>query len=1247
MNTPSQKAKSSNSSFNEFQNIYPVSKTLGFRLVPDPSTLEFIKKNDFIPSANTLNEDYTILKGAADRIHRRFIEDTLTKLRLPYPILQEYLDATQQEDKEKREKLLSETTKKLKDIISKAFKEARYDDKDSFLSALAGEKLLKNLLPEEVNNDAEKEALARLRRYTTYMRPYFEARARLYSDDSKGHTIPNRIIDDNLPIVLANIKAFEKLPDTVIDGVRPVFEAVKPAWAQDVREVFMLSYACLLNAQSAIDAYNTLIGGISNEDGTRLQGLNELINLHNQQLDASHKKEALPRIKKLKKQILSEAGTFSWISEAIENDEQVVSRLDAVKQALSSFDYSSILNIEETDTTAVFIRADRLNNFSHDIWGDWRLAATAIKDQLREQTPRKPRESETGYEKRIDKDFKNIPHFSLATLLDAMHAKCIAADLSAFTHRAEELISNVNSYRALMDEHLAALESENALRNQRTGKGEVNARTLIKQWLDALMSLCGMTEYFTYTNGAEIVDAKWYADTVDEWIDFRPVLKGAYNTIRNYLTKKPFSTDKLRIYFGAPSLLAGWADSKVPESRGVILKKDDTPYLGIVIDKKLFDEAPLDMGSPWRKLNINRIAGASKSLAKVFQDSTPDGSGNLAIYKPSKEVYELYLATKRKERTSSSYTPDEVKMMVEFFQHCLQTKPSWKDMNIQTRPAGEYKSMNEFFEDIDKQDFAPSLSPIRQSFIEDAVHDGRLLLFQITCQDMSAAHHGKDGNYKVILEELLSERNMQEHNIKLLGDAAIYFRKSSLVRKVTHPAGVPIANKNPDAKTPTRTLAYDIIKDRRYTEDRWMLHLPVMLNPKADSKGERTINNRVRAYMREHPEMYVLGINRGERNLLSVAVTAPDGTIVEQRNLNIFDGYDYRKALAKREGERKAQQQGWEQQTAIKDLKKGYLSRAIGEVVRLVKKYNCAIALESLDMAFRSGRQKFERQVYATFEAALIGRLGFLMDKEDADRTQTVLQLTRIGQTAEERTKWSQNGIVFFLSPAWITKTDPITGFANRLNTHYENAEKAKDFVRAFDLIRYNPTTDRFEFHFRYESFPAGKNAGDPKRTWCVETYGERIENTSDEKTGSPKDIHHDITTEFKTLFNEQSVNYLTGKDIRDEICAKLSATAWNEFYKCLRLTLQNTNWDSDTREYSVIGCTTLNGRFFDSRYAPETMPKDADISAARCLAMKAHMAMRNIRDYDEQNPPRTNTGKIVPVKTYVTDDEWFLYVQE
>ena len=77
-------------------------------------------------------------------------------------------------------------------------------------------------------------------------------------------------------------------------------------------------------AQSGIDFYNTVIGGISTET-EKVQGLNEKINLARQQLPAEEKNKLRGKMVVLFKQILSDRGTSSFIPVGFNNNEEVYS----------------------------------------------------------------------------------------------------------------------------------------------------------------------------------------------------------------------------------------------------------------------------------------------------------------------------------------------------------------------------------------------------------------------------------------------------------------------------------------------------------------------------------------------------------------------------------------------------------------------------------------------------------------------------------------------------------------------------------------------------------------------------------------------------------------------------------------------------------------------------------------------------------------------------------------------------------
>lgn len=1208
--------KNNTAAFDSMKNLFPVSKTLAFNLIPVGDTYKNMIKNDVFKIAQQQHNDYETLKAACDRLHRDFIDRVLIPFRLKYhstaesDSIQEYVAAFLTEIKkddaagrEKREKALEKIASNLKKSIEGAFEAHKYGN-ENMLNLLKSQNLLKKILPEEELSEEEQAALKRMMNYTTFFRDYFETRDRMYRAKQNGITIPNRIIEDNLPVHIGNIHRFAELPQEIKDGIKPLVGQYALQLQADMPEdVFCASYFSLLCSQNSIDTYNLIIGGKSLEDGTKIQGLNELINLYNQKRGTEVK-----QFKKLKKQILSEGRSFSFIPEAMKEDKEVVDAMEAINKEHLKL-AASIQGVGCVDLTKVYVSAgEGLTSFSLKIYGRWNLAGRCLANAFADANPPKTGKMTKSHAENVSKLFKKIKYFSVAEIADAVtkyseggfEEKNFASFIDEYIHKPLVTLS------ATHDAYTKSYENDPA---QKLGEDSSEAGKKIKVYLDTLMDVCKTLHCFTDENGTLSRDERFYLDYVEPFEEFGEMLIPAYNKIRNYLTKKPYSTDKLELTFSNPTLMGGWDINKISTNRTVILREGDDLYLGVLPKgvNNIFDDMPQSNSSTMKRMNFKLIAGAAKALAKVgFQGKDPAAIPPVA--------YNAYIREKDKDKRT--YSHEEESALIDYYKTVIRNNRDWDILNIQLKETVEYPTLGSFYEDVDRQCYVLRYEGISRSGIEKAVEQGALYLFRISCQDMLAAHHGKDGNYKNLLYAALSED--KSLRVRLCGMGTIYRREASIKRHITHPAGVPMTNKNPDAQTPTRTLHYDLIKDRRFTEERFALHLPVQINPDAPSKGYFSVNEHVRSIICKNKDMYVLGINRGERNLLSIAVTAPNGTIVEQRNLNIFDGFNYREKLAGREAERQSDRQAWRAIREIKNIKSGYLSRAIGEIVRLVKKYNCIIAMENLDLAFRSARQAFEKNVYQQFEADLITKLGLLMDKNDERRSENALQLTNPNGSVSDRINKAQNGIVLFMNPAWISMTDPLTGFVNRLDTRFKTIKDAAEMITKFDTILYNNKTGRFEFCFRYgQVLTPDKEAGDPSKRWIIQTYGERIENvfeqTDENQKGKWVDKHYDITAEFKKLLSDNGVDYEKGRDIIPELHGK-SQDFWKEFLKLLRLTLQLTNWDSEKKEFSVRGCTAMNGKFYDTDDAPEGMPKDADALAAWNIARKAHIVINEMR---------------------------------
>lgn len=1239
--------KTNQGTISAMKNLFPVQKTLAFRLVPVGKTLQNIEDNGIIGQAEQLEKDYTVLKAAADRVHKRFIEETLSKFHLDYLAIDEpgsiseYAEAFYEKAGEKE---LKRRGGLLKDKIGKAFLKAVYDKDTTMLRALSGKLLIEEILPKENLSAEELDSLSRMKDYTTYMRPYSTIRSRMYDSKQAGLTIPNRIIDDNLPIHLKNVKLFERLPGEERQKLAPLFRelAGRMTWAFEPSDVFTVSAFSCLCPQSAIDLYNTLIGGIALKGGSRLQGVNEIINLYNQ----AHAKEEgfhkLQKLEKLKKLILSDHESLSWLPEKFEDDSEL-------KEALVKLEEEFRKNVplkdflratENADPNQVLVDAKKLSDFSFACTGRWDAFEEFIKLKLREENPMKKREKENRYNERINKLFEKYQNPTVGELRglaekyggEGMEQN---VDLRVYVNKGiiAPLTKSGSDFKAMMD-FIGSMGPDEKLGQTRKDEKE-NARTYIKAWLDGLKKAKHSVELLSCGTGAEDLDFGFYETIFNPMMAFAEHLGKVYNMTRNYLTKKPYSTDKLQLYFGSPTLLGGWDRNKEDSNRGILLQSGKDKFLAILDEKAktLFkDPRAYDGNSDLKRMVNKYIPNPYRMLPKVgFPPS------DQTRYNPSEEVLTLYNSDKK----TADYSRHEVSIMVDFYKHVLATYSEWADLPFELKPSGEYITLNEFFLDVDRQAYYIGWKGVSRPFVERAVEKGDLYLFKITCQDMSEAHHGIDGNYKAILDEAFSERNARETAIRINGGAAIYFRKASITPAVvTHPKNIPIANKNPRTKNPTRTLPYDLIKDRRFTENRFALHLPVTLGPDAQKDGAKNVNEKVKEIIRANHGMYVLGINRGERNLLSIAVTAPDGTVVEWDHLNIFDNFDYRDKLARVEGERDQARKDWNVINGIKNIKKGYLSRAIGEIVRLVKKYNCVIALENLDMEFKRGRQQFEKNVYQQFERDLVGRFVMLMDKKDEDRTRTALQLASPGETMEKRTSFTQNGIIFFMSPSWITKTDPLTGFVNRLNTYYENNEKAQKQLDGYESFRYVPKEKMFALSFRYAKANPAKEAG-PDKLWTVYTHGNRSKLSEDKKTY----VTVNATEEMAKAFNGEGIDYADGRELLP-LMKERSARFYKEFFAALRLTLDNRIWMKETCH--LVSCTKASdGSFFDELTDTKTAClKDADTNAAWNIARKCHMVLRNIRNFVPDETLGPDGKKLKDPRMVVSDTEWFNKVQ-
>lgn len=69
-------------------------------------------------------------------------------------------------------------------------------------------------------------------------------------------------------------------------------------------------------------------------------------------------------------------------------------------------------------------------------------------------------------------------------------------------------------------------------------------------------------------------DMEFYSE-LDELNEDMSEIVNLYNKVRNYVTQKPYSQEKIKLNFGSPTLADGWSKSKEFDNNAIILIRDE------------------------------------------------------------------------------------------------------------------------------------------------------------------------------------------------------------------------------------------------------------------------------------------------------------------------------------------------------------------------------------------------------------------------------------------------------------------------------------------------------------------------------------------------------------------------------------------------------------------------------------------------------------------------------------------------
>jgi CRISPR-associated protein Cpf1 len=1282
----------------QFTQQFSISKTLRFELKPIGETADYITdfKSSFLKDIVLQDKqravEYQATKRIIDDYHRDYIEHCLTtpadletgELFINPEDMGNAFSYYEQYRQNHKDKVLAKNWESTQESLRKKLVKAFVNQKELFDQTLFKE-LLPNWLKDKGTFEANKDAIESFNKFTTYFTGFHENRKNMYSAEEQSTAISYRLMNENLPRFFSNYVLYKqiksKYPELILTVDDELLQVLK---VSHLDAVFTPGFFLRLLTQTNITAYNTLLGGLTQATGEKIKGLNEQINLYRQQ--KALKASELGLFTPLYKQILSDIETHSFIPEAFADDADLLNTLKKFNEEFARKAetlQAQALALKETDFSKTYIKNQSLSDLSHKLFANWStingaLASYAEKtlypnDKADGTASKKVQDSREAF---LKQDVYNLQEINQALnqyiqTLDQSTLESKPATenpvLEYFTNQSTHCLALIQSQISEVAPVLASTELSKNKRlpseDQPEGGAGFQQVQKIKALLDAYLDLAHVFKPLHLVKGRKVldipdIDQSFYTQFEESYRDFEQPVVELYNKARNYLSQKPFKTDKIKLNFASPTLLNGWDINKEEANKSILLKKNGQYYLAIMHPKhnKLFNDIePTDnQSNTYEKVNYKLLSGANKMLPKVFFSKK-----GLENYPAPAEILSIYESGAFKK--GESFNLASCHKLIDFFKEKIpkyrvdqHDKHGWAVFGFDFSPTQSYQDISDFYREVESQGYKLWFNQVSESYINQCVSEGKLFLFQIYNKDFSTHSKGSENLHTMYWKALFDEQNLKNVIAKLNGEAEIFFREHSIKAqdRIVHKAGEAIANKNHNNPKAHSQFEYEIVKDKRYTKDKFQFHVPITLNFK--SANPTRFNDKINQALAQSDQVNVIGIDRGERHLLYYTVVNPQGHIIEQGSLNQIEtdqqyNIDYHHKLDQKEKEREQARESWASVENIKELKAGYLSQVVHKLAQLIVKHHAIVCLEDLNTGFKRGRFKVEKQVYQKFEKALIDKLNYLVFKQnkagEAGSVLNAYQLT--APFTSFRDLGTQTGILYYVRADYTSKIDPATGFIDFLKPNYISLSQSKTFFEALDYVHFDSANHYFKFGIDYQKIQPNREWGDYKTQWEICTHGNSRFYNKKTTNGNWQTEVVDVTAELKALFAQEAISFEMGQDIKQSIAQVKNTNFYKTLFWLLRTTLalrySKTGTDED---YILSPVADENGVFFDSRKATEQQPKDADANGAYHIALKGLWNLEQIKQHDWSGEKPKSVNLRMKNETWMTFAQTKAYQQ-
>ncbi|MBR2230802.1 MAG: type V CRISPR-associated protein Cas12a/Cpf1 [Prevotella sp.] len=1250
------------STLEHFVGKYQVQKTIRFDLLPTEKTKRILEGNGkrsklLLEADKKRAVDFIIAKDVIDRYHRHFIDSVLDSIK---------------EDSNIRELLKSCSTEAGKTELRKKIAEAFQND--SQYNILFGKKLFAKKGKEEsdeesklysfAKNKSEKAALDSFENFTLFFDGYHKNRKNMYVSEKQTTAIAYRIVNVNLPKFEGNIEIFAKIKNSALATQLSKNKGLKNLLkGKTCEEIFLLGYFVNVWKQSDIDIYNEIVGVINTD-----------IKLFNDKL--SDRKLEIPLMKRLFKQILGykEDENDNWTLRGFESDNELLATIGQFYKIYDTEIATSLRNLLEListfDLSGIYIHQKSLRVISKVLLGD----GYAIPRLL---MPQKDNESDEDYYDRIKKGNKSftIGSINKKTKIDISHYFSNHSFMS-FCENEENECKKVDVFETIQTAYDDAKEIINSAKTcPPKGLSSTDNERKLKSLLDSMKTLQHFIQPLLGKGDEKKKDWGFYNEFNEMWEKMLQ-LNILYDKVRNRMSQKLFSKDKVKVIFDVKrDFLKGWTDSKTDNSDngtqygGYLFRKSNAIgeydyYLGIsknahILRRKNGAHGEFErlefyqlksrtiyqnsyVGSNSYEEDKNKLMETIETFIKKI--SQHEGNDNLwAEIKKGNTPKAMIAAIK--EPILSELLKDEDFAIVnkEVTNNLKNTLLSLTRIpKTQEYKDKEYTMFTEVMDDIEficSQERVFDYFFVEDEEINAAQNDvdKPLLLFKISNKDLSFAETSSAGkrisrgteNLHTMYFKALMEG---QQNVFDLGSGQIFFREKSIPSKVTHPANVPIENKNERVRAlrPTRTLDYNLVKDKRYTIDKYLFHLSIKINyqkkelPKSTKSFLYDFNNDTFEYLRQHKEnINIIGIDRGERNLVYVSLINAKGEHLSEefpRSYNLIGNYDYQKKLKQVAKNRDEERKSWSVPERITDIKKGYLSQVVHEIATLAVRHHAIIVMENLSKGFKHGRFPIEHQVYQLFENMLVDKLSYLAFKKDSPTGDygNIINGLQLAVPCTDVEDLKQNGWVFYVPAGYTSIIDPFTGFVNLFNMN-KPANSLREFFEAFDDITYSDGLFYFTFDYSKEAF--FKVRKDYTNRWTLSSHGTRIVGKNKEPKG--------LTKEFELFFEDAN---LPLDEVSVQTVSSLDESKLQALWGLFKLLLKMRN-SNDEQDYIIS--PVASDKPFITGEENSLRIKDADANGAYNIALKGLYWLY----YDF---PTDENGYL----KYIKDEDWFRFIQ-